>query len=137
MAPRQVGRVEAAAVVADLEEDVLRSSLDTNPCLARAGVLHDVGQRLTPDALTVATGSSDLPYPFAGATFPGVFTARGLRVGDHIARAKALYGTPCIREIWVYCRRSGQDGQGMLLQVKDRVITEIRVGVVLAFSNEP
>lgn len=70
-------------------------------------------------------------------TTPEHATARGLRVGDHIARAKALYGTPCIREIWVYCRRSGQDGQGMLLQVKDRVITEIRVGVVLAFSNEP
>jgi thioredoxin reductase len=45
-------------------------------------------QRLTPDALTVATGSSDLPYPFAGATFPGVFTARGLRVLMHQHRVR-------------------------------------------------
>jgi sarcosine oxidase subunit alpha len=32
------------------------------------------------DALIVATGSTDLPYPFAGATLPGVFSARGLRI---------------------------------------------------------
>jgi NADPH-dependent 2,4-dienoyl-CoA reductase/sulfur reductase-like enzyme len=32
------------------------------------------------DALIVATGSIDLPYPFAGATFPGVFSARGLQI---------------------------------------------------------
>jgi D-hydroxyproline dehydrogenase subunit alpha len=36
--------------------------------------------RETPDALIVATGSTDLPYPFAGATLPGVFSARGLQI---------------------------------------------------------
>jgi hypothetical protein len=36
--------------------------------------------RDVPDALIVATGSTDLPYPFAGATYPGVFSARGLQI---------------------------------------------------------
>jgi sarcosine oxidase subunit alpha len=31
-------------------------------------------------ALIVASGSTDLPYPFAGATLPGVFSARGLKI---------------------------------------------------------
>jgi sarcosine oxidase subunit alpha len=32
------------------------------------------------DALIVATGSTDLPYPFPGATYPGVFSGRGLQI---------------------------------------------------------
>jgi sarcosine oxidase subunit alpha len=32
------------------------------------------------DAMIVATGSTDLPYPFAGATLPGVFSGRGLQI---------------------------------------------------------
>jgi sarcosine oxidase, subunit alpha len=36
--------------------------------------------RLTPDALVVTTGSTDLPFPFSGSTFPGVFTARGVQI---------------------------------------------------------
>jgi NADPH-dependent 2,4-dienoyl-CoA reductase/sulfur reductase-like enzyme len=36
--------------------------------------------REVPDVLIVATGSTDLPYPFAGATLPGVFSARGLQI---------------------------------------------------------
>lgn len=63
-------------------------------------------------------------------------TARGLRVGDRVARAKALYGTPCMRELWIYCRTvpPGPDGRGMTLEVKDHIITEIRVGA--AFTLE-
>lgn len=38
------------------------------------------GFRLRADALVVATGSTDLPYPFAGATFPGVFSARAVQI---------------------------------------------------------
>src|SRR5262245_43189023 len=37
-------------------------------------------RRIVPDALIVATGSTDLPYPFTGATFPGVFSGRGLQI---------------------------------------------------------
>lgn len=32
------------------------------------------------DALVVATGSTDLPYPFAGATLPGVWSGRALQI---------------------------------------------------------
>ena len=39
-----------------------------------------VASRLTPDALIVTTGSTDLPFPFAGATLPGVFSARGMQI---------------------------------------------------------
>jgi len=30
--------------------------------------------------MIVATGSTDLPYPFAGATLPGVFSGRGMQI---------------------------------------------------------
>ena len=44
-------------------------------------VIEDsLGLRVMPDALIVATGSTDLPYPFPGATFPGVFSGRGLQI---------------------------------------------------------
>jgi thioredoxin reductase len=39
-----------------------------------------ITSREVADAVIVATGSTDLPYPFAGATFPGVFSARGLQI---------------------------------------------------------
>ena len=45
-------------------------------------------QRLAPDALVVATGATDMPYPFAGATLPGVFSARGLRILIHLHRVR-------------------------------------------------
>jgi pyruvate/2-oxoglutarate dehydrogenase complex dihydrolipoamide dehydrogenase (E3) component len=35
---------------------------------------------VTYDALIVATGSTDLPYPFPGATYPGVFSGRALQI---------------------------------------------------------
>lgn len=59
-------------------------------------------------------------------------TRRGLRVGDRTARAKELYGTPCIREIWAYCRTVTRepDPRGMMLQIKDHVITEIWLGTI-------
>ena len=36
--------------------------------------------RIKPDALIVATGAADLPYPFSGATLPGVFSRGGLQI---------------------------------------------------------
>jgi D-hydroxyproline dehydrogenase subunit alpha len=41
-----------------------------------------------PDALIVTTGSTDLPYPFAGATYPGVFSARGLQILLNLHRVR-------------------------------------------------
>lgn len=36
----------------------------------------DTGRVVEPQALVVASGSTDLPFPFRGATLPGVFTSR-------------------------------------------------------------
>jgi NADPH-dependent 2,4-dienoyl-CoA reductase/sulfur reductase-like enzyme len=44
--------------------------------------------RDVPDCLIVATGSTDLPYPFAGATYPGVFSARGLQILLNLHRVR-------------------------------------------------
>ena len=69
-------------------------------------------------------------------TTPEHATARGLRVGDRVARAKPLYGTPCMRELWIYCRTVpvGPDGRGMMLEVKDHIITTIRVGTAFVLQ---
>lgn len=40
----------------------------------------DAARVVTPHVLVVASGSTDLPYPFPGATLPGVFSARGLQI---------------------------------------------------------
>lgn len=40
----------------------------------------DAAQVLTPGALVVATGSTDLPFPFTGATLPGVFSNRAVQI---------------------------------------------------------
>lgn len=40
----------------------------------------DSARVVTPQALVVATGSTDLPFPFAGATLPGVFSARAMQI---------------------------------------------------------
>ena len=47
-----------------------------------------VSSREAPDGLIVATGSTDLPYPFAGATYPGVFSARGLQILLNLHRVR-------------------------------------------------
>jgi NADPH-dependent 2,4-dienoyl-CoA reductase/sulfur reductase-like enzyme len=50
------------------------------PGLELLVIEEGISSREAPDALIVATGSTDLPYPFAGATLPGVFSARGLQI---------------------------------------------------------
>lgn len=44
--------------------------------------------RSNPDAVILATGSTDLPFPFAGATLPGVFSARGLQILLNVHRVR-------------------------------------------------
>lgn len=43
-------------------------------------VADNQSMQIDADAIVVATGSTDLPYPFPGATFPGVFSGRGLQI---------------------------------------------------------
>jgi thioredoxin reductase len=41
---------------------------------------HEQARGISADAIVIATGSTDLPYPFAGCTLPGIFSARGLQI---------------------------------------------------------
>lgn len=43
-------------------------------------VKNDTARVVIPQVLIVATGSTDLPFPFAGATLPGVFSARAIQI---------------------------------------------------------
>lgn len=49
---------------------------------------NGTASHLTPDILIVTTGSTDLPYPFPGATLPGVFSARALQILMHQLRVR-------------------------------------------------
>ena len=40
----------------------------------------DAARVVTPRVVVVASGSTDLPFPFAGATLPGVFSARAIQI---------------------------------------------------------
>jgi NADPH-dependent 2,4-dienoyl-CoA reductase/sulfur reductase-like enzyme len=40
----------------------------------------DSARVVAPTSLVIATGSTDLPFPFAGATLPGVFSARAMQI---------------------------------------------------------
>ena len=51
-------------------------------------VEESVSTREVANVVIVATGSTDLPYPFAGATFPGVFSARGLQILLNVHRVR-------------------------------------------------
>ena len=50
------------------------------------------------DALIVATGSTDLPYPFPGATLPGVFSAT--RIADPAQCTSGAAGTTVRHRRW-------------------------------------
>lgn len=90
--------IEAAAGLPAERPDVLRErlvaealaagvSLELGTLVAAAYpgsellvVKGERGRRLEASAVIIATGSTDLPYPFAGATFPGVFSARAVQI---------------------------------------------------------
>lgn len=66
-----------------------QSGADLRPGVIAAGwypggkvllVEGDSAQVVTPQVMVVATGSTDLPFPFIGATLPGVFSARAVQI---------------------------------------------------------
>jgi sarcosine oxidase subunit alpha len=69
----------------------IRTNATVAGCFAGPELLvieEGVTSREVADAVIVATGSTDLPYPFAGATYPGVFSARGLRILLNVHRVR-------------------------------------------------
>ena len=118
--------------------------------LALAGVTYDADSAQVRRTLGVPASTDSISWTYSGLriwfkagrvtvlaqTTPEHATARGLRVGDRVARAKALYGTPCMRELWIYCRTvpPGPDGRGMTLDIKDHIIAEIHVGAAFVLQ---
>lgn len=77
---RLAERLVDAALAAGVR---IRTNVGVAGCFAGLEllVIEEGGtSREVADAVIVATGSTDLPYPFAGATYPGVFSARGLQI---------------------------------------------------------
>jgi thioredoxin reductase len=65
------------------EGAVVQSGTVVSACFAGLDLLvadGDAAWRLVPDTLIVATGSTDLPFPFSGATLPGVISARAAQI---------------------------------------------------------
>lgn len=84
---------EAPVGTAQLREALVaaadRSGVDLQAGVIAAGwypdgkvllVKNDTARIVIPQILIVATGSTDLPFPFAGATLPGVFSARAIQI---------------------------------------------------------
>jgi len=66
---------------------------------------------------------------------PGPSTARGLRVGDSIAKALALYGKSCFEPEYLFCMSDGPDDQrGIWLMVDSAKVSETTLGEV--YDNE-
>lgn len=113
--------------------------------LAYGADSSDVRRALGPPA---AVDSVSWTYPDLRVSFTGarVFqialttsertTARGLRVGDPVTRATALYGGSCAPGIYVFCRTLGRerDVRGILLQVQDSIITSVHIGAIFTYN---
>ncbi len=65
-----------------------------------------------------------------------VATSRGLRIGDPISRITELYGPSCSAGAYNYCRTVGDepDERGILVQVKNGLVSSIHVGAVFALD---
>ena len=85
---RLAERLVDAALAAGVR---IRTNATVAGCFAGLELLvieEGVSSREAADAVIVATGSTDLPYPFAGATYPGVFSARGLQILLNLHRVR-------------------------------------------------
>ncbi len=72
-----------------LVDDAVAAGVDLRTGALAAGSFADttllimsdgLASGMAPDALIVTTGATDLPYPFMGATLPGVISGSGLRI---------------------------------------------------------
>ncbi|MCA9879797.1 MAG: FAD-dependent oxidoreductase [Thermomicrobiales bacterium] len=91
--PVVAAEAEPAVRPAELRETLITEAANAGAVL-QAGVIAagwypggkvllvdgDAARVVMPQALIVASGSTDLPFPFKGATLPGVFTARAMQI---------------------------------------------------------
>ena len=99
--------------------------------------------RIQPERVIVATGSTDLPLPFAGATLPGVLTARAVQILIHVHRVRpgrrfvVLGGGPEAAEVAVDIARAGGtvvatfdpgDDPETVVATGDDGVTAVRLG---------
>jgi sarcosine oxidase subunit alpha len=94
--PRRVG-VRPWAMRADLINQARQAGVDLRPGALAWGVFEDnvltvvepaTGEsyQLRAERVILATGSTDLPFPFLGGSLPGVFSARAVQLLLHVHR---------------------------------------------------
>ena len=94
--PRPVA-VRPSAIRTDLVAQARQAGVDLRPGtlawgLLAANVLMVVepsagrSYRIRAEQIVLATGSTDLPFPFAGGSLPGVFTGRAVQILLHVHR---------------------------------------------------
>jgi sarcosine oxidase subunit alpha len=89
------GTLRAPALLARLTEEVAAAGVDARPGSLAWGLFEDNvltvvdatdSYQLRAERIVLATGSTDLPYPFAGGSLPGVFSARAVQILLHLHR---------------------------------------------------
>ena len=89
------GDVPLADMRSELIRDIERLSVDMHlnakvwglfPEHVIAVSMSDRSSEYHADQIILATGSTDLPFPFPGGSLPGVMTARGLQIVMHLGR---------------------------------------------------
>lgn len=103
----------AAGVGVDLRPASLVWGLFKDNLLAVTG--PSGGYEVRAQSIVLATGSTDSPFPFAGGSLPGVFSARGLQLLLHVHRVLpggrfvVLGGGPEAAEVAADIRLAGAD----------------------------
>jgi thioredoxin reductase len=75
---------EARNAGVDLRPNVIAWGLFAGPALAVSGTTDSY--QIEPEQTVLATGSTDLPFPFPGGSLPGVLTARAIQILLHVHR---------------------------------------------------
>lgn len=88
----QGGTLSAPALLARLLDEVAAAGVDARPGSLAWGLFEDNvltvvdetdSYQLQAERIVLATGSTDLPFPFAGGSLPGVFSARAVQILLH------------------------------------------------------
>ena len=77
---------EATALGVDIQSRTVAWGLFDDHVLGLAGA--GASSLLAADIIIIATGSTDRPWPFAGGSLPGVFSARAIQILLHCHRVR-------------------------------------------------